>query len=94
MMLTVELCLLVKYGHEGCIANHVRGGMHEVSAAYYVRCSCCALMDEAVLWNAECCSARFQMLHGSCSPDAAKCEWCYLAFHSSLLGPSICQGKV
>ncbi len=58
-----------------------------VCAAYNVRSSSCAFMDEALLWHADCAGASFQQLCCSCSSDAAESLRLYSAFNVPLLSP-------
>ena len=67
---------------------HMQGCCNSARAAYNVRRSCGAFMDEAVLWHADCGVARFQVCCSSCTPDATKVCWLELAVYPPLLSPS------
>ena len=86
-----------------CVVKHMLGGtcwtlfsqevcneaaqQEAVCAAYNVRSSSCAFMDEALLWHADCAGASFQQLCCSCSSDAAESLRLYSAFNVPLLSP-------
>ncbi len=71
-----------------CLGWFYRGRLQEpLRAAYNVRGSCCAFMDEALLWHADCAGASFQQLCCSCTPHATKALRLYPALYMPFLSP-------